>query len=90
MRVPTAADTAELERIVNEACEDAFLDIARDCKNSRFDKDAVNWANLCFSELETSPRVIVRRVSPNADELRKFITERLRDAGFDVDVETAW
>ena len=90
MRVPTLADTPELERIVNEACEDAFADVAKDCKDSRFDKEAVNWANLCFRELETNPRVSVRKASPNATELRKFIWERLGAAGFDVEVVTEW
>ncbi len=90
MRVPTAADTDELRRIVNQACEDAFADVAKDCKNSRFDKEAVNWADLHFCELETNPRVLVEEASPGANELRQFIWERLRKAGFDVEVVTEW
>ncbi len=90
MRVPTAADTDKLRRIVNEACKDAFADISKDCKNSRFDKEAVNWADLGFVELETKPRVLVEEASPDATELRKFIEARLWDAGFDVAVETEW
>ncbi len=85
MRVPTAADTPELERIVNKACKSAHRK-----RNTDFKNDAVNWADLYFAELETNPRVIVEEASPDATELRKFIEGRLWDAGFDVEVVTEW
>lgn len=90
MRVPTAADTPELERIVNQACRDARSKVENDYDNSGFATEAVKWTNLRFSELDTNPRVVVRRASTRAEGLRKFIRERLRAAGFDVDVETEW
>ena len=90
MRVPTAADTDELRRIVNQACRDAHADVKRHRKNSRFHSDAVNWADLGFVELEMRTRVIVEEASPDANELRQFIWERLQGHRFDVEVVTEW
>ena len=82
MRVPAAADTGELERIVNQACKDAR-------KQQGSFLAAVNWEDLGFVEL-TRPRVLVEKASHNAHQLQQFIQARLWDAGFDVGVETAW
>lgn len=85
MRVPTAEDTGELRRIVEQACGDAKVN-----RKGRFFNEPVNWRDLRFGELETTPRVTVKEASPNAHILAGFVQARLNEAGFDVDVETEW
>ena len=83
MKVPTLADTDELKRIVNKACEDA--------REERVGWDeAVNWEDLGFVEVIIRPHVLVEEASSGARRLQEFIEGRLWDAGFDVGVETAW
>ena len=83
MKVPTLADEDDVKRIANKACEDAR-------KEFNLSDHPVNWEDLGFIRVVIRPYVLVKEASSGARELQEFIEGRLRDAGFDVGVETAW
>lgn len=79
-------DIERIKTIVNQACEDA----SREGIGSH---EAINWGDLGWVDVGVKNDhyyVLIEEASPTSFEFQRYISDRLMEQGFLVEVRTEW
>jgi hypothetical protein len=84
----TRNEALDLQTMVNKILEHAFAKRNEIC-------GAVNWADLACTDVAISlldevVTVTIEEASPDANELREFVSTELSKVGHNVRVQTEW